>query len=94
MKRPCPTKLLDSGDPFSQGTSGVRKIGAEYPSDEGTVDALIADVIGDIALVLLASWLMGTLARKAGQPRAAPLVAFGGLLLPLGLGIGAGPGSC
>jgi len=32
------------------------------------MDVLIADVIGDIALVLVASWLMGALARKCGQP--------------------------
>jgi Kef-type K+ transport system membrane component KefB len=118
------------------------------------VDALIGDAIGDIAVVLLVSWLAGALARKVGQPavvgqllagialgpsllgrlpghlvirlfpnsvipsltvvanvgivlfmfvvgyeldlrslraqrRVVPFVAFGGLLLPLGLGIAA-----
>jgi K+:H+ antiporter len=32
------------------------------------MDVLITDVIGDLALVLVASWLMGALAGRCGQP--------------------------
>jgi Kef-type K+ transport system membrane component KefB len=45
------------------------------------MDVLIADVIGDIALVLLASWLMGALARLCGQP-----VVIGQILAGIALG--------
>ena len=32
------------------------------------MDILIADVIGDVALVLVVSWLFGAAARRCGQP--------------------------
>lgn len=50
------------------------------------MDVLIADVIGDITLVLLASWLMGALARKCGQPAVIGQILAGIALGPSLLG--------
>lgn len=50
------------------------------------MDALIAAVIGDIALVLLASWLAGALARKLGQPAVIGQIIVGVALGPSLLG--------
>jgi Kef-type K+ transport system membrane component KefB len=50
------------------------------------MDALIADVIGAITVVLLASWLMGALARKCGQAAVIGQIIAGIALGPSVLG--------
>ncbi len=50
------------------------------------MDVLIADVIGDMALVLVASWLMGALARRCGQPAVIGQILAGIALGPSLLG--------
>jgi Kef-type K+ transport system membrane component KefB len=50
------------------------------------VDTLIADVIGDIALVLVVSSLLGVAARRCGQPRVVGQILAGILLGPSLLG--------
>jgi len=46
------------------------------------IDILIADVIGDVALVLVVSSLLGAAARRCGQPRVAGQVRAGIILGP------------
>jgi len=50
------------------------------------VDILIADVIGDIALILVVSSLLGALARRCGQPTVVGQILAGILLGPTLLG--------
>lgn len=50
------------------------------------MDILIADVIGDVALVLVISSLLGALARRIGQPRVVGQILAGILLGPTLLG--------
>jgi Kef-type K+ transport system membrane component KefB len=50
------------------------------------LDAVTADVIGDIAVVLGASWLLGALARRIGQPVVVGQIIAGILLGPSLLG--------
>jgi Kef-type K+ transport system membrane component KefB len=50
------------------------------------MDVLIADVIGDVALVLLACWLMGALALRCGQPASIGQILAGIALGPSLLG--------
>ncbi|HXL93597.1 MAG TPA: cation:proton antiporter [Streptosporangiaceae bacterium] len=50
------------------------------------MDVVIADVIGDIALVLLVSWLIGALARMCGQPAVIGQILAGIALGPSLLG--------
>lgn len=50
------------------------------------MDTLIADVIGDVALVLIVSLLLGAAARKCGQPRVVGQIVAGILLGPSLLG--------
>jgi Kef-type K+ transport system membrane component KefB len=53
---------------------------------EGGMDILIADVIGDVALVLIVATLFGALARKCGQPAVVGQILAGILLGPTLLG--------
>src|SRR5580700_5147755 len=53
---------------------------------EGGMDILIADVIGDVALVLIVATLVGALARKCGQPAVVGQILAGILLGPTLLG--------
>jgi Kef-type K+ transport system membrane component KefB len=46
----------------------------------------MADVIGDVALVLVVSWVFGVLARRCGQPRVVGQILAGILLGPSLLG--------
>lgn len=50
------------------------------------MDVLIADVIGDVALVLIFSSLLGAIARRCGQPRVVGQILAGILLGPSLLG--------
>jgi Kef-type K+ transport system membrane component KefB len=50
------------------------------------MDVLIADVIGDVALVLAVSWILGALARRIGQPTVVGQIIAGILLGPSLLG--------
>lgn len=50
------------------------------------MDVLIADVIGDIALVMFASWLLSGVARRVGQPAVVGQLIAGILLGPSALG--------
>src|SRR5579872_237851 len=50
------------------------------------MDVLIADVIGDIALVLIVSSLLGAVARRCGQPRVIGQILGGIVLGPSALG--------
>jgi K+:H+ antiporter len=50
------------------------------------MDALIAEVVGDIALVLVVSWLFGAAARRCGQPTVVGQILAGILLGPSLLG--------
>jgi Kef-type K+ transport system membrane component KefB len=50
------------------------------------MDVLIADVIGDIALVVFVSWLLGAVARRVGQPAVVGQMIAGILLGPSVLG--------
>jgi Kef-type K+ transport system membrane component KefB len=50
------------------------------------MDILIADVIGDLALVLMLSSLLGALARRCGQPTVVGQILLGILLGPSVLG--------
>jgi Kef-type K+ transport system membrane component KefB len=50
------------------------------------MDILIADAIGDIALVLVVSWLLGAVARRCGQPAVVGQILAGILLGPSVLG--------
>jgi len=54
--------------------------------NEWTVDVLIADVIGEVALVLIASSLLGALAVRLRQPRVIGQILAGILLGPTLLG--------
>ncbi len=49
-------------------------------------DVLVADVIGDVALVTAFSWVMGALARRVGQPSVVGQIIAGILLGPSLLG--------
>jgi Kef-type K+ transport system membrane component KefB len=53
---------------------------------EGDMDILIADVIGDVALVLIVASFFGALARKCGQPAVVGQILAGILLGPTLLG--------
>jgi Kef-type K+ transport system membrane component KefB len=53
---------------------------------EGGMDILIADVIGDVALVLIVASIFGALARKCGQPAVVGQILAGILLGPTLLG--------
>jgi Kef-type K+ transport system membrane component KefB len=50
------------------------------------VDVLIADVIGEVALVLVVSWVLGGVAGRLGQPRVIGQILAGILLGPTLLG--------
>src|SRR5580698_3031906 len=50
------------------------------------MNALIADVIGEVALVLVVSWLFGLAARRCGQPIVVGQIVAGILLGPTLLG--------
>ncbi|MFB9836548.1 cation:proton antiporter [Actinoallomurus acaciae] len=50
------------------------------------LDAVTADVIGDVALVLGAAWLLGAVARRIGQPTVVGQIVAGILLGPSLLG--------
>jgi Kef-type K+ transport system membrane component KefB len=50
------------------------------------MDVLVADVIGDVALVLVVSWLAGAAARRCGQPTVVGQILVGILLGPSLLG--------
>jgi Kef-type K+ transport system membrane component KefB len=50
------------------------------------MDVLIADVIGDIALILLVSWLLGGVAKRVGQPAVVGQMIAGIMLGPSVLG--------
>lgn len=50
------------------------------------MDVIIADVIGEVALVLLASTLLGAVAKRVGQPRVIGQIVAGILLGPTALG--------
>lgn len=50
------------------------------------MDVLVADVIGDVALVILVSLLFGSLARAIGQPTVVGQITAGVLLGPSALG--------
>jgi Kef-type K+ transport system membrane component KefB len=50
------------------------------------MDALIGDVIGDVALILFVSWLLSGVAKRVGQPAVVGQVIAGILLGPSALG--------
>jgi Kef-type K+ transport system membrane component KefB len=54
--------------------------------DAMSKDVVIADVIGDVALVLVVSWLLGAVAARCGQPRVVGQIIAGILLGPTLLG--------
>jgi Kef-type K+ transport system membrane component KefB len=64
----------------------VRCAASGKPVKMAGVDIVIADVMGDIALVFIASWLLGMAARRLGQPAVIGQIIAGVLLGPSALG--------
>jgi Kef-type K+ transport system membrane component KefB len=64
----------------------IAAAGASSPRNGSAVDLIVADVIGEVALVLVVSSLLGGLAQRCGQPRVIGQILAGILLGPTLLG--------